>query len=126
MSDVDLEEIARQIDLTLRGNLPQCLIDVVSEMISKDSAYYTAIAEPVPPSPLVPPSRYFLGHDPLIMERPLDEFPTVATMVHNHTAAGGGDNYSRIANDSFIEAFVTSEDPEESYRIACRYGKAIH
>lgn len=126
MSDVNLEQIARAIDLVLRAHLPQSLAEVAQQMESQDADYYGAIGEPVPNTPLDDPSYYFVGHDPLIMERPLELFPIVATMVHHHAPAGGGDNYARIANESFIEVFVYTEDPDTSYRVASRYARAVH
>lgn len=126
MSDVRLEEVSRQVELTLRANLPQVLAQIASEMITKDAAYFAAIGESPVVTPLASPSRYFLGHDPLILDRPLEMFPVVTVMCHNHTPAVGGDNYSRIANDCYIEAYVHSENEAICNRMAWRYGKAIH
>lgn len=126
MSQVNLELVARQIHLNLLNNLPATLTQVSTEMQAHDTDYYGQLGVAVPSITLSPPATYSVGHDPLVLERPLDEFPLIGIMVFHQLSLGGGDNYERLSNDSYIEAFVVSEDESKLNSIAWRYARAIH
>jgi hypothetical protein len=126
--DTQLEEVARAMLLTLTTALPQALTDVAAVMADEDAVYYAALGEPVPDTPLPPPAKWFEGHHPSILERPVDEFPNVTCMAYNHRSANdlAADQYEPFAYPVYVEAAVMHTDESTINRVAWRYAKALH
>lgn len=127
MLDVKLEEVARALLLCVRENIEEKLDEVWVEMGAEDAAYYAALGESVPATPKLYPARYFLGHHPSVLHRPIADYPNVAAVAYQHRSAGDdGDQYEMARNVTYLEAFVVNPDESAVNRMAWRYAKALH
>lgn len=127
MLDLDLEKVARSVLLTVKNHINEKVDEVWAEMVAEDAAYYAALGDPVPVTPKLYPSRYFLGSYPSVLERPPADYPNVAVVGYRHrSAADAGDQYEIANNRVYVEAFVMHEDEGTVNRMAYRYAKALH
>lgn len=131
--DVQLEEIERGMMLALRANLPTALDQVAMEMTLKDAEYYAAIGvSPVPNTPIPMPAVFISGHDPLVLERPLEDFPNLAVVCYVHPLSGFGQTEVEVDQGEFVlstvysEIFANSDDSQQLNRMSKRYAKGMH
>lgn len=124
--DTTLEEVARRLLLIQVAGLPQALTDVATEMAIEDTAFYGAMGQPVPETPLAPPILWDVGHDPTVLDWELARFPNLVTMCYQQRPTVGTDQTVDMGNVAYVEAFVWHMDASTINRIAWRYAKAIH
>jgi hypothetical protein len=125
--DLRLEEVARSLDRVVRENINGALDAVWSDMSAEDADYYFAIGESVPSTPKPYPARFFLGHHPSILHRPIEDYPNITSVAYRHrTANDTGDQYEVVRNTAYLEAFVVHTDESTVNRVAWRYAKALH
>ncbi len=125
--DVQLEDVARAMDLVMREHLADAIDQVWADMIPLDEAYFAAINEEVPRTPKYHPVKFFLGHHPSILERPATDYPNVTTVAHQHRSAGDeGDQYEVVNNTIYSEAFLLYAEEDALDRMVQRYARAMH
>jgi hypothetical protein len=127
-TDLLLEEVGRAVVLTIRLNLPQALTDVEDEMAAADAAYYAALNEPVPSTPLPMPVTWMEGHYPDILDRPVEHYPIVTAICFDHRSLGdiGADQWEVVTNGAHVECYLQDPDPDLLNRVSKRYAKALH
>ena len=126
--DIQLEDVASSLDVLMRAHIEDAIDAVWDEMSAKDAVYYTAIGEPVPVTPKLYPSLFFLGHHPSILEREPEDYPNITVVSYDHRTAhdDDADQYESARNLAYVEAFVLHDDESTVNRLAWRYAKAMH
>lgn len=126
--DIQLEEVARSLDVLMRTHIEDAIDAVWDEMEEKDAEYYAAIGEPAPVTPKLYPAKFFLGHHPSILERDPEDYPNITVVSYDHRSANdfGADQYETARNLAYVEAFVLHDDESVVNRLAWRYAKAMH
>lgn len=126
--DLVLEEVARSLLLVMKGHLEDAVDSVWEQMETEDATFYGALGDDVPTTPKLYPAKFFLGHHPSILERPLTDYPNVTCVAYDHRSIGdlAADQYEVVGNRAYVEAFVVHEDESTVNRLAWRYAKALH
>jgi hypothetical protein len=131
--DTMLEEVERALNIQLHLLLHDTLVEIEGEMTTDDASYFGFLGiAPVPATPLPDVVTWIEGHDPLVLERPLVDFPTLSVQSYNHPISGPGetdfgvDQAETILSDAAVELIANSDDRVLLERQIKRYGKAIH
>lgn len=127
MTDLVLEEVARDLLLVAKQNLNDAIDAVWQEMEDEDTDYYAALGESVPVTPKPYPVRFFLGHHPSVLDRPVADYPNITAVSYD--SSPGNDTYDQVevvSSRAYIEAFVVHADESTVNRLAWRYAKALH
>jgi len=99
-------------------------------MVAEDAAFYAALGQAVPDTPLPVPQAYTVGSAPDLLAWPLDQFPVVTVMAYDHRPDpedAGADQWDVYQMPAYIEAAVTGGmDVGLCNRIAWRYGRALN
>ena len=128
MAELLMEEVGRALLLIVKGNVVDAIDDVWSEMETEDTVFYAALGESVPVTPKQYPSRYYLGHHPSILDRPVIDYPNVTVVSYRSRSIGdlAADQYEVVGHEAYVEAFVVHEDESTVNRMALRYAKALN
>jgi hypothetical protein len=130
VGDIQLEEVARALLLTLKNDLPTHLGEVADEMQAADVQYYTAeLGLPVPETPLPGPLQYLEGHYPSILDWDVSAFPVLTAMAYEHSLDPAGldaDQVEPMGSATYVELFASDTDEGTLSRRSWRYAKALH
>lgn len=124
-----MEELSRKLLLTVKNNIADALVKIAADMEAEDVAFFGAMGQPVPATPLVVPAKYVVGHHPPILEETLSNFPSVAAscyLIEDEETEFDIDQAEVLPHIAYVEVLVVHEDIETIARIAWRYAKAVH
>jgi hypothetical protein len=133
--DTQFEEVERALILAVRTHIESALIEVATDMIAKDLAYYGALGLEVPETPLEVPALYLTGHHPFLLDKPIEDFPNVVTnATQTIDSQDDWDQGQLVPVSVYLEAFVAArDDPDDltygsdaTNRIVKRYAKALN
>lgn len=126
MVDLRLEEVARDLLLVVKDNINEALDDVWDQMTAEDPAFYAALGESTPVTPLQYPTRFFMGHHPSILDRPSEDYPNITVVAYNaRTIEEGYDQVEVTGNVAYAEAFLLHSDEATLNRMTQRYARAL-
>lgn len=128
MTDVLLEEVARDLLVVMKENVNDAIDTVWTEMALEDAAFYATLGQGVPDTPKLYPVSFYLGHHPTILEHPITDYPNITAVSYEHSSVGdlGADQYEVTGSRAYVEAMVVHEDESTVNRLAWRYAKALH
>jgi hypothetical protein len=113
----------------LKANIAQALTDVAAQMVDEDTAFFAALGQAVPDTPLPVPQGWTVGSAPDMLQWPVDQIPVVTVMAYDHRPDpedAGADQWDVYQMPAYIEAVVSGGmDVALTNRIAWRYGRAI-
>jgi len=128
-----LEEVERALVIALVSKLPDTLDEIEAESVTDDDSYFGFLGiSPVPTTPLPDIVTVIEGQDPLVIERPLTDFPVLSVVCYQHPLSGQGesdvevDQAETILSTAYAEVIANSDDRDLVERQAKRYAKAIH
>jgi hypothetical protein len=128
LAEVVLERVERALYLSMFQNLPGAVAEIAAEWVSEDAAFYAALGQSVPDTPLPPPVLYFEGHHPSALDRdPLSEYPNVTVMAYNgaHSDSNPADQLEPVRYIAYVELFCVDQDENRINRKAKRYSQAL-
>lgn len=130
LTRVRIEEVALSLMEALQENLPSTLSAVNSDAAGRD-ARWAALSTDVALAPSVSiaePVLWLPGHNPSILDRPLEDFPNIVVMAYDHRSAGddASDHTEPSVYTAYAEVFCAVADETVSNRMAWRYAEALH
>lgn len=130
LTKVRIEEVALALMESLQAHLSDTIDDVNTAAAARDARWAAlsvdvaltgsvSIAEPV---------LWLPGHNPSILDRPVEQFPNIVVMAYDHRSAGdaASDHTEPSVYTAYAEVFCAVADETVSNRMAWRYAEALH
>jgi len=131
--DTMLEEVERALVIQLTNLLSDTLAEIANELVTDDASYFGFMGvSPIPETPLPDVRIIDIGDDPLMIERPLEDFPTIQVVCYQHPLSEEGaslvniDQAETILSAAYIDLLHNNDDRVQLERQIKRYGKALH
>lgn len=132
--DTVLEEVERGMMVSLKRLLPDTLDEIAAEYVAPDAAFFLQVMglASAPATDLSMPQTLIMGHDPLVLERPIEDFPTLSTVCYEHPEQSGEgqdveiDQMQYVLSTAYAEIFSYAQDSDTVNRQSKRYAKALH
>lgn len=130
LTAVRIEEVALSLMESLQAHLPDAISAVNMEAAGRD-ARWAALSVDVALTgsvQLAEPALWLPGHNPSILDRPIEDFPNIVVMAYDHRSAGdeASDQTEPTTYTAYAEVFCAVADETVSNRMAWRYAEALH
>lgn len=128
-ADIQLEQVAMALLISVKDQLAGHLSDVQSEMVAQDADWESALGQTLPVTVLDPPASYWPGDHPTLLDLATDQYPAVVVMAYDHSSDvvdNGVDQVEELANTAYVEVAVLDPDEVVCNRKAWRTATALH